>query len=244
MESLDHLLPGVIHDFNHLLTYIIGYTQLSLAKMGPEDRFRQNLERVQDAGKKAAELTRKLLSYSEQREPRPELLDLNCIVEAAGRLYQRVLGENMDIRWVLSRSPRIILADSLQIEQVLMNLILNACDAMPGGGKILLEAGDGPEGTRQESDAPPGAYVMLAVEDTGTGIPREYMDRIFEPYFTTKEPGRGTGLGLSTVEMIVRAHRGYAHVRSLPGKGTRFIVCLPSATGAALRRADALAATP
>lgn len=227
METLSRMLPGVVHDFNLLLTHIIGYTELSLANLSPGDRNQGNLERVREAGKKATDLTKKLLSQCRPQGPRAEALDVSAVVESAGRLFQRILGGDVPVEFKLLRTLRPIMADPIQIEQVLLNLVANARDAVPAGGRITVETDDVDLEDRNSLGLPPGGYVIIAVEDTGPGIPAEIRDRVFEPFFTTKGDGRGTGLGLSTVTRIVQGHGGRVVLDSTDGSGSRFSVYLP-----------------
>jgi two-component system cell cycle sensor histidine kinase/response regulator CckA len=244
MEAVGRLAGGVAHDFNNLLTVINGYADLVARNQALGERDAHRLHEIRQAGQWAARLTRQLLSFSRQSIVTPEPTDLNAIVREMEEMLRRLIGE--DVRLSVTLEPLLspVLADRSQLEQVLMNLAINARDAMPQGGALTVETRelrlDAPY-TDRHGEIPPGTYVLLAVSDTGVGMDDATRGRIFEPFFTTKE-GRGTGLGLSTVAAIVRQSGGHVLVYSELGHGTTFKVYLPRADGAAAAAATAVAA--
>src|SRR5437867_1097668 len=231
VEAIGRLAGGIAHDFNNLLTIINGYTELLLARIPGEDRMSRDINEIRKAGQRAASLTRQLLAFSRKQILEPKVLDLNAIVVDLEKMLRRLIGEDIELVISPAADLRRTKADPGQIEQVIMNLVVNARDAMPQGGKLTLETANvdlddayagGHVGVRA------GAYILLAVSDTGCGMDREAMAHIFEPFFTTKGPGKGTGLGLSTVYGIVKSHGGFLDVSSTPGQGTIFQVYLPA----------------
>jgi PAS domain S-box-containing protein len=228
MEAVGRLAGGVAHDFNNLLGVIIGYSDMLLSEVDEPARVR--VQEIQAAGRRAADLTRQLLAFSHRQVLQPRVLDLNAVVLDADRILRRLIGE--DIRVILSLAPGVppIYADPVQIEQIIMNLVVNARDAMPSGGQLTLETGSAcfdPEHGDPGAERRHGSYTMLAVTDTGAGMSAETRARIFEPFFTTKEVGKGTGLGLATVYGIVNQSGGWITVESEPGKGATFRIYLP-----------------
>jgi two-component system cell cycle sensor histidine kinase/response regulator CckA len=233
MEAVGRLAGGVAHDFNNLLTVIQGYTDLLRESLpsGGRDGNAEAVEQIRVASDRAASLTRQLLAFSRQQVLQPKVLNLNTVVANLAPMLQRMIGE--DIAFETSLDPRLpsVLADPGQLEQVIMNLVVNARDAMPQGGKLQIET-RGVEASAGESSrhpAPrPGPYVVLTVRDTGVGMTPEVQARIFEPFFTTKEVGKGTGLGLATVHGIILQSGGFVRLESEPGRGTTFRIYLPS----------------
>jgi PAS domain S-box-containing protein len=230
MEAVGQLAGGIAHDFNNLLTVITGYSELALRRLPVEDTLRHHVAEIKKAGVRAATLTRQLLAFSRKQVLQPKVIDLNSIVANMGEMMRRLIGEDVELRTVLAPELGSTKADPGQIEQVIMNLVVNARDAMPHGGNLIIETENvylNESYTESHISVRPGAYVMLAVSDTGEGISTENKEHIFEPFFTTKETGRGTGLGLSTVYGIVKQSGGNIWVYSEVGQGTVFKVYLP-----------------
>lgn len=230
MEAVGRLAGGVAHDFNNILTVILGSADLLLSRLSSDAPEREEVEEVQGAAERAATLTAQLLAFSRKQVMKPEVLDVNEKVEGMRGLLDRVLGENIDLVWSLSPGLHPVKFDPGRIEQVVMNLAVNARDAMPDGGKLTIETANvllDQEYARKHLDASAGPHVMLAVTDTGQGMDTETRQRVFEPFYTTKKLGHGTGLGLSTVYGIVRQGGGNIWVYSEPGRGTTFKVYLP-----------------
>ena len=242
MESVGRLAGGVAHDFNNILTGIGGYTELAADRLDEKHPAREDLAEVQRLAKRAADLTRQLLAFSRRQPLEPVVLNLNETVSDTTKMLKRVLGERIDLQFVPGRDLGNVRADAGQIEQILMNLAVNAHDAMSEGGRLTIET------TNVDLDAEyaahriavsPGPYVMLAVSDTGHGMDAATKARLFEPFFTTKEKGKGTGLGLATVYGIVKQHGGNIWVYSEPGKGATFKIYLPRVAEAATAAAPA-----
>jgi signal transduction histidine kinase len=232
MEAIGRLAGGVAHDFNNMLTVINGYSELLLARMEPEDVSRRDIEEIFSAGKRAAGLTRQLLAFSRRQILQPATLDLNSILQGLERLLSRLIGEDLQVQLRLSPFLHLVNADAGQIEQVVVNLVVNARDAMPRGGKIILETLNADLDAAFVAAHPglrPGPHALLLVTDTGTGMTPEVKAHLFEPFFTTKEQGKGTGLGLSTVLGIVQQCGGSIEASSEPGWGTTFRIYLPRA---------------
>jgi two-component system cell cycle sensor histidine kinase/response regulator CckA len=230
MEAVGQLAGGIAHDFNNLLGVILGYCELLEERITPADTNRRMVEQIHNAGARAASLTRQLLAFSRRQVLRPLVLDLNQLVVGMETMLCRLIGENIEIVTSLFPDLGHVKADPSQMEQILMNLAVNARDAMPGGGTIAIETTNvelDASFARQHPEVNPGAYVMLAMRDTGIGMDRGTQARIFEPFFTTKQAGKGTGLGLSTVYGIVKQSSGYIYAYSEPGRGTTFKVYLP-----------------
>jgi PAS domain S-box-containing protein len=230
MEAVGRLAGGVAHDFNNLLTAIIGYSDLLMMDASRSRSVLANAEEIKRAGQRAAGLTRQLLAFSRRQVLQPKVIELNAVVEDMDNMLRRLIGEDIELITVLEESRGRVKADPGQIEQVVMNLAVNARDAMPRGGKITIETANVELDdlcTRQHMEVEPGSYVLLAVSDTGYGMDKATLSQIFEPFFTTKEPGQGTGLGLATVYGIIRQSGGHIWVYSEPGCGTAFKVYLP-----------------
>jgi len=234
MEGIGRLAGGIAHDFNNLLTVIAGRIYLLMSELPAGHAMRRDLQLIEQTGERAAALTRQLLAFSRKQILAPVVLDLNEVVTSMKQLLERVLGEDIDLIIDLDPSLDRVLADQGQLEQVILNLAVNARDAMPDGGQLVLESSNvevDDTYVRQHVELPPGPYVALAVTDTGIGMNAETLARIFEPFFTTKEVGRGTGLGLATAYGIVKQSNGHITVYSEPGDGTTFRVYLPKAQG-------------
>ncbi|MDY3555235.1 PAS domain S-box protein [Gemmata sp. JC717] len=230
MEAIGRLASGVAHDFNNLLTVINGYTEILLSELPPGGRAHQLLREVWDAGERSAGLTRQLLSFSHKQVLRPQDLDLNAAVAGAESLLRRLIGEHIRLVTWPGADAGAAHADAGQFQQVLMNLSINARDAMPAGGQLTIRTGAfdlGADHPRARLGAPPGRYATLSVSDTGCGMSAEVKDHLFEPFFTTKGVGKGTGLGLATVFGVVQSNGGWVEVESEPGAGTTVCVYLP-----------------
>jgi two-component system, cell cycle sensor histidine kinase and response regulator CckA len=236
MEAVGRLAGGVAHDFNNLLMVISGYAEVMLAKLPVENPLHEKGKAIQLAADRATTLTRQLLAFSRKQILELKVVDVNAIVQDMQRLVNPLIGENVELASILSPQAAHTRADAGQLEQVLMNLVVNAKDAMPDGGKLTIQTqnmvvdGSPPRG---QQFIRPGKYVILSVSDTGMGMDKETQLRIFEPFFTTKEKGKGTGLGLSTVYGIVKQSGGYVMVQSEQGQGTTFQIYLPQVEGAA-----------
>ena len=232
LESVGRLAGGVAHDFNNLLTVIIGYSDLVLAQIAPEAALAMPMEEIRKAAQRAADLTGQLLAFSRKQIVQPKTLDLNALIADIENMLRRLIGEDVKLITHAGSSLDQVMADPGQITQVLMNLAVNARDAMPNGGKLILETRNVvfDEGYAEKHPyLKPGPYVHLSVSDTGSGMSEETRNHLFEPFFTTKEKGKGTGLGLSTVYGIVKQANGHIWVYSEPGVGTTFNICLPRA---------------
>ncbi|MBI1958447.1 MAG: GAF domain-containing protein, partial [Candidatus Rokubacteria bacterium] len=230
MEAVGQLAGGIAHDFNNLLTVVLGRSELALARLRENDPLRRDLGLIQSTSQRAANLVRQLLAFSRKQVLRPEVLDLGAVVAELEGMLRRLIGEDIDLVTAAGADLGRVKADPSQIEQVIVNLVVNARDAMPGGGRITVETAnvdlDGASAATHQG-LRPGAYVRLAVQDTGQGMDAETQAHIFEPFFTTKEVGKGTGLGLATVYGIVKQSEGYILVESVPDLGTTFTIYLP-----------------
>jgi signal transduction histidine kinase len=236
METVGHLAGGVAHDFNNILGVIIGHASFILAKHHVSEKVAHSIQQLVKAAERGARLTRQLLMFSRREIMQPKLLELNETVRELTKMLQRVLGGSITLDVQCSNDKAMINADEGMLDQVLMNLAVNARDAMNGEGALSICTGVkeiGPTLLRTHFDLSLGRYAFIRVADTGCGIPEESLPRIFEPFFTTKESGKGTGLGLSIVYGIVKQHRGCINVTSRVGVGTSFEVLLPLAQSAA-----------
>ncbi len=234
MEAIGRLAGGVAHDFNNLLTAILGYSKFVLQGLKANDPLRRDVEMIGKAGERAAALTRQLLAFSRQQIIQPQLLNLNVVVADMEKLLRRLIGEDVNLSTQLEEKLALVKADPGQMEQIIMNLAINARDAMPQGGKLTIETANITLDSLAEArllDVTPGLYVTLTVSDTGHGMDNETQAHIFEPFFTTKEPGKGTGLGLATVFGIIKQCGGHVTVRSKPGQGTTFRIYLRQVEG-------------
>ena len=231
MEALGRLAGGVAHDFNNLLTAILGYSDLLAPTLAADEEALHDIDEIRKAGHRAAALTQQLLAFSRKQVTAPTVLDLNSVVTDVDRLLRRLIGEDIEVRLLLAGEPMRVRVDAGQIHQLVMNLAVNARDAMPAGGHLVISTG---HAEVEQADSrvlalAPGRYVRLSVSDTGTGMDPAMLPHIFEPFFTTKEPGKGTGLGLATVYGIVQQSGGAVSVESLTGAGTTFHVYFPAA---------------
>ena len=236
MEAVGRLAGGVAHDFNNLLSVILGCTELAQTAAMPDSAARKYLDQIRQAVDRAASLTRQLLAFSRQQVLEPRVLNLNVVVNNVSKMLLRVIGEDISLSLKPCEPLGSVKADLGQIEQVMMNLVVNARDAMQEGGKIIIETGNvelDETYARQHTSVRPGSYVILSVSDTGCGMDANTLAKIFEPFFTTKEPGKGTGLGLSTVYGIVKQSGGYIWAYSEPMRGTTFKIYLPRVDGPA-----------
>jgi hypothetical protein len=231
MEAVGRLAGGIAHDFNNVLTAIFGYTELLIDEFREDDPRRADVVEIRKSAERAAALTRQLLAFSRKQVMQPRLLNLNEVIRAVEKLLSRLAGDDVLLELQLAPDLVTVRADPGQVEQVLMNLVANARDAMPEGGGLRLSTRN--EHTGPASAARPGlapaSYAVLSVADTGTGVPAAVRDQIFEPFFTTKEQGKGTGLGLATVYGIVKQSGGGIYIESEEGQGTTFLVYLPQA---------------
>ena len=232
MEAIGRLAGGVAHDFNNLLTAITGYSDLILHSIRESDPIRRDVEEIKRAGDRATDLTRQLMAFSRKQILTPHVLNLNEVVSNTGRMLARLLGERIQVKLVLDEELNEISADASQLDQVVLNLALNARDAMPRGGTLTIETANvslGVSNTHADPAIGPGHYVTLRVIDTGSGMSKETLTHIFEPFYTTKGPGQGTGLGLATVYGIVRQSNGVIDVSSALGRGSCFTIYFPVA---------------
>jgi nitrogen-specific signal transduction histidine kinase len=243
MEAIGQLAGGVAHDFNNLLTVILGSTELLMDRYPAGTPEREELREIFDAANRAVKLTGQLLAFGRKQIMQPRIIDLNEVLEGMREILDRMRGEDVDLVWKLSPELYPVKFDPGQIEQAVLNLVVNARDAMPRGGKLTIDTANvelDEDYVAEHKDAQLGPHAMLAVSDTGSGMTAEIRAKIFEPFFTTKQPGQGTGLGLSTTYGIVRQGGGNIWVYSEPGRGTTFKVYLPRAESAAALPRSAL----
>jgi two-component system, cell cycle sensor histidine kinase and response regulator CckA len=241
-EQIGRLAGGIAHDFNNALGVIVGWAQLGYEGTPPGSPSQEMFQKIRDQARRSAGLTSQLLAFARRQVLQPRNLDLNQAVSETVSLLRSLVGDEIELNVLLTEDARIVRADPTQLEQVLMNLCLNARDAMPKGGRLgvetqIVEITE--EYGRLHSYAKPGKYVQISVSDTGTGMDAATLDHIFEPFFTTKETGKGTGLGLATVYGVVKQHGGFLTVYSEPGRGSTFRVHIPVSSGIADRRAEA-----
>lgn len=232
LEAIGRLAGGVAHDYNNLMTVVLGFSELLLSSLTPTHPMHSALEEIQKAAKNVAGLTRQLLAFSRKQVLQPALLDLNTLVAEAQGMLQRLIGEDVTLRTSYGAQSAQVVVDRVQMEQVLLNLAANARDAIPPGGTLSIETSDvvlDDVFVRQHPDAQPGPHVVVAVTDTGVGMDTETLAHVFEPFFTTKATGGGTGLGLSAVYGIVKQSNGFITVYSEPGRGTTFKIYFPAA---------------
>jgi CheY-like chemotaxis protein len=230
MEAVGKLAGGVAHDFNNLLTVITGYSELLLSRLAAGGQENRMISEIRRAAEQAASLTAQLLAFGRRQVLQPRILDLNAVVSATKKMLERLIGEHIHLVTDLDPSIGAVKADPSQVQQVIMNLAVNARDAMPKGGTLTIGTGSQrfERGqTRNDVAVTPGDYVVLSVADTGCGMDKQIRDRIFEPFFTTKELGKGTGLGLSTVYGIVKQSGGYIWIDSKVNRGSTFTIYLP-----------------
>ncbi|MGA8766669.1 MAG: ATP-binding protein, partial [Candidatus Acidiferrales bacterium] len=230
MEAVGQLSGGIAHDFNNLLGVILGYSDILEMQLDPNGKLYKSAEQIKKAGQRAASLTRQLLAFSRQQVLEPTVLGLNTIVVDTEKMLRRLIGENIELRVVLDPELGRARADQGQIEQIIVNLAVNARDAMPRGGILTIETANIEADDSYVREHPPmsaGSFILLSVTDTGVGMDRETQAHIFEPFFTTKERGKGTGLGLATVYGVVKQSDGFVWVHSEPGQGTAFEILLP-----------------
>jgi signal transduction histidine kinase len=236
MEIVGRLAGGVAHDYNNILTAILGYSQIMSMKLDESNPMRSMVDDIHEAAERATDLTRQLLAFSRKQVMEVKIVSLNMVVENISKMLRRLIGEDIELQLKLVESTGNVKADPGQIEQVIMNLVINARDAMPDGGDLTIETGQvelDKQYAAMHGEVEPGIYTVLMVTDTGKGMSPEEQEKIFEPFFTTKQRGKGTGLGLATVYGIVHQHNGHIYVYSELGKGSTFKIYLPLESGSA-----------
>jgi len=237
MEAVGRLAGGVAHDFNNLLTIIRGHGDLLLDRNDVDGPLRHSVDQIHKAAGRAVSMTRQLLAFSRMQVLQPRVLDLNAVVMEMGKMLPRLIGEHIEYTFVPGPKVALLKADPGQIEQVVMNLAVNARDAMSNGGTLTVRTQNvvmSDDDVRERPPMPPGSYVLLTVRDSGHGMSKETLTRIFEPFFTTKEVGKGTGLGLATVYGVIKQSGGFIWVESVPGSGTTFEIYLPQVSDAVI----------
>ena len=230
LEAVGSLAGGVAHDFNNILSIIIGHSSLLLKQLNPSDKIHEVIRKILKAGEQGESLTQQLLAFSRKQVLRAEIIDLNTLIETTGSMLQRLLSENIEFHTNLTAENPWVKVDAQQMEQVILNLAINAKDAMPDGGQLLIETQNinlDSHYVGRHKELEPGPFVMLSISDTGTGMDKKTKDRCFEPFFTTKHAGKGTGLGLSTFYGIIKQLQGHIAVYSEPDRGTTFKIYLP-----------------
>ncbi len=231
IEAVGQLAGGIAHDFNNILSVILGYCDIVLESLPPENEHIKDMRLIKESGEKAASLTRQLLAFSRKQVLEMQVVKLNSLIDNISQMLRRMITEDIDLEVNLDASLQNVFADQSQLEQVLMNLTINARDAMPNGGKLIITTSNvtlDDDIMIYHDEVKPGHYTMFTISDSGTGMTSEVQERIFEPFFTTKEEGKGTGLGLATVYGIVKQHNGYVYVYSEPSLGTTFKIYLPA----------------
>jgi nitrogen-specific signal transduction histidine kinase/CheY-like chemotaxis protein len=234
MESVGRLAGGVAHDFNNMLGVILGHTEMALDQMSPSDPLYANLAEIRTAANRSADLTRQLLAFARKQTVAPKVLDLNDIVAGTIKMLHRLIGEDIDLAWLPCFNLWPVNIDPSQIDQILANLCVNARDAITGVGKVIIETGNitfDAASCVDNAGVVPGDYILLAVSDDGCGMSKETLRQLYEPFFTTKEAGKGTGLGLATVYGIVKQNNGFINVYSKPNQGTTVNIYLPRHMG-------------
>lgn len=242
LESIGRLAGGIAHDFNNLLTAIIGYSEICLNELREDDPLRNSILEISKASERAADLTHQLLAFSRRQVLQPRVIDLNAVISDLNRMLRRLLGEDVELVTQLDSSMGRVKADPGQIQQVIINLAVNARDAMPRGGKLIIETANiemSDQDVQNKPELSPGPYAMITVSDNGTGMDESIIEKIFEPFFTTKETGKGTGLGLATVYGIVAQSEGHIQVHSQLGRGSTFNIYLPRIDAEVERVAEA-----
>ncbi len=230
MEAVGQLAGGIAHDFNNMLMVINGYCELLLDELQGDSAVRREVEQIKATSSQAAALTRQLLAFGRRQVAQPKLINLNSLLQNIQNMIRRLIGDSRELEIDSASEPLYIYADPIQVEQVVLNLAANARDAMPGGGRLIIETRAADVGELRSDElymVNPGGYVLCSVRDTGIGMSKETLAHIFEPFFTTKEPAKGTGLGLSTVYGIVKQNEGYVFAHSEPGRGSAFTVYFP-----------------
>jgi len=231
MEAIGTLAGGVAHDFNNILQVALGYSELMLGDEGLPQRYKSDLRKINQSAKCGADLVHRLLTFSRKTEVKPLPLNLNRRINEVRKMLERTVPRMIEIQLLLAEDLATIMADPTQVDQILMNLAVNARDAMPDGGKLVIETANvclDTEYAGLHLDAKPGRYVLLSVADTGVGMDKETLEHVFEPFYTTKEPGEGTGLGLATVYGIIQQHGGFIRCYSEPGQGATFKIYFPA----------------